>query len=188
MRPNKSVAKQIVLAQIASDGGKSASNVRYWRKEWLEAYESPSWATFSLEEVEILEAEEKTEAKKVLISIDTTSEPRFARSGASVFGRGYAVKDAFIKNAIKAILRNKQSGFTFYVTRKNFVDSCGKNNTSFVVYFNFRVNSERYQISFHSFDKELEKYLGGPCPTRWKKSRNSRESAVVLANYILDNC
>ena len=146
---NKSVARLVVLAQTASDGGKSS---------WAEEYD------------------------QVLSSIEGGT--RLARSAQSVFYRGYSVKDAFVLQAIEAIAHNKRSGFTFHVTRKSFIDSRGMWNESFIVYFNFKIDDEHYQISFHSFNEKLWKYLGGPCSTRWKKSRDSRESAVALAKHI----
>ena len=88
---------------------------------------------------------------------------------------GYGDKDKFLKNALCSILRDKNSGFVFHVSDGG--------STPSLVYFNFKLNGERKQISFHSFDPWLEKFHTGKCATRWDKG-SSRDTARELMEYI----
>lgn len=93
--------------------------------------------------------------------------------------KGYSVKDSEIIKAINTITRSKKStGFHFYVKE---VD--GFRSRAFLVYFNFKLDGKRYQISFHSFNLKLEKFANDKFSTRWDK-KSSRESAKVLADYL----
>lgn len=88
----------------------------------------------------------------------------------------YSEKEKYIQNAIRKIQKHKNpNNISFYVTRD-------KNLDSFLVYFNFKLGSDRYQISFHCFDYRLEKFAKGsqPCKTKWDK-KSSRDAAITLA-------
>lgn len=67
----------------------------------------------------------------------------------------YAGKDIAIQRAISKInsLGNK-SGFHFYVTNKS-----GMSYYPYIIYFDFKVNGKRYQVSFHSGNDIFEKYI-----------------------------
>lgn len=86
----------------------------------------------------------------------------------------YRMKDINILHAIRQINKEKNSGFSFYVT----VDNSGI--ADFLVYFNVFEDGKRKQISFHSFNVELKKYLKGSTShkTKWdrKSSRKTCES------------
>lgn len=90
----------------------------------------------------------------------------------------YYMKDVFIKRAIREIQKKKNpDNISFYVTKDMSIDS-------YLVYFNFKIGNERYQISFHSFNRSLASLLKGkqPCKTKWDKN-SSRDSAIVLGYY-----
>ena len=90
----------------------------------------------------------------------------------------YMMKDIFIKKAIREIQKkNNPDNISFYVTRDMSIDS-------YLVYFNFKIGNERYQISFHSFNMKLATLLKGkqPCKTKWDKN-SSRDAAIVLGYY-----
>lgn len=126
---NKKIAKAIILAQVASDGGKKIDDI----------------------------AE---------ISLITWSA-------------GYSAKDRLIKSAIKDILRSRgHSIFSFYVTND---DSIG----SYLVYFNYRLNGERRQISFHTFGDYFWRFVtnNNTHHTRWDEG-SSRANALELWNEI----
>jgi hypothetical protein len=145
------VAKQIVLAQTASDGGKVKSGKLTFGH----------WELLAL---------------------------RYAtKIGYAYFKKGYLAKDWCILKAIEGILRDKNSGFTFYITRKEFRDSREKRSTSFVIYFNFRLEGRRLQVSFHSFSDPLWDYYSygkRATATRWLGRSDSRESCLLLAKAI----
>lgn len=105
----------------------------------------------------------------------------YAEKYPSICKKGYAVKDFYILSACKKILKSKESGFYFYVT--HCLDQNG--NKSFLIYFNFRINGKRKQISFHSFDKELWKpFCKNNCVTRWDHD-SSRLAAEELYKSIM---
>ena len=128
------VCKYILLAQIASDGGKH-------RCLW--------------------------------------ELPTMIPIGEVYYTKGYNVKDSEILKAIKTINQSpKSTGFHFYVKE---VD--GFRSRAFIIYFNFKLDGKRYQISFHSFNKKMQRYSNNRFSTRWDK-KSSRESAKALANYL----
>ncbi len=94
---------------------------------------------------------------------------------------GYDAKDYYIRKAIKAVIRNKESGVYFYVTPDY------EGVAEYIVYFNYKIDGVRKQISFHSFDKRLERYVTSKskkCKTSWTYKRDSRDNCVELYNYI----
>ena len=125
------VCKYIVLAQIASDGGKH-----------------------------ITEIEDALPIGKVYSK------------------KGYTKKDSLIMKAIKTIQCNKNTGFKFFIK-----DCDGFSSPAVIVYFNFKLEGKRYQISFHSFNMMLKRLEISNFSTRWDK-KSSREAAVVLAEYL----
>lgn len=131
---DKYIAKQIVLAQVASDGGKGQDDV--------------------------------------LSRISS-----FLPIGEIYCKKGYDAKDGCIIKAIKAIQRNPQSGFKYHVK----VDRTLYNGVHvFIVYFNFKMEGESYQISFHTFSN-MWRFVNKKCSTRCKKKYSSKESAIKLA-------
>ena len=98
------------------------------------------------------------------------------------YSDGYRNKDKYIRKAIDMINRaHGHSGFSFYVTK-------GDEKAPILVYFNYRIDGERRQISFHSFDGSLEKYLNSKATckhrTTWDKG-DSRKNAEELVYKVL---
>lgn len=134
MEINKRVARSLVLAQVASDGGK---NISYTR-DILPPYSIAAWEN------------------------------------------GYSDKDKYIRNAISTICDcHGMSGFSFSVQ----IDRECK--ADFLVYFTFRVDGKRRQISFHSYDGFLERFVdtSGRHHTRWNRKMVSL-TVVELASLI----
>lgn len=75
----------------------------------------------------------------------------------STVDKGYHSKDGYIFSALNLIRNTKNCSYKYYVTAQP--DQHG--NPSFIIYFNFKVNGKREQISFHSFNKKLWKELVG---------------------------
>lgn len=134
---NKYIAKYIILAQIASDGGKKQNSV--------------------LARIAPLLPITKKYLKK-----------------------GYKNKDYCILEAIKAIQKNPNTGFRYHVKVDRTLSSGAH---VFIVYFNFKINGESYQVSFHCFSN-LWRYVNKQCVTRWKKKHSSKESIIKLAYHL----
>lgn len=93
---------------------------------------------------------------------------------------GYIIKDAHIEQAIKLINKNKLNSFRYWVERKP--DQNG--NASNVVYFIYKKNGVRLQVSFHSFKRTIRGHVGKGMITEWdkKSSRKSCESLIEMFN------
>lgn len=96
---------------------------------------------------------------------------------AAYLKKGYAAKDSLLKKAVKRIQCNKNTGFRFYIKQSDeFMSDC------FIIYFNFKLDGKRYQISFHSFS-DWSGLCNSSFSTRWDH-RCSRETALVLCDYF----
>lgn len=93
-------------------------------------------------------------------------------------GLGYPQKDEYILRAIGLIIRKKNTGFSFYVTR------C-KDINSYLVYFETTLGNELYQVSFHSYCSSLEKYLkkNSKHHTVWDE-KSSRDTCLFLKEVV----
>ena len=129
----RKIAKYIVLAQVASDGGKRISDLRY---------------------------------------INPT-----------IWEEGYDAKDDLILSAIKEIQHHKNSGCYFHIA-----EDCSLKGNPNVVYFNYKINGKRYQISFHTFSYDIWKMYGKNitknCITHWDK-KSSRDNALTLYKEVV---
>ena len=95
---------------------------------------------------------------------------------------GYPQKDKLILEAIRLITSSKRNNdWKFAVTR-----SAVNGNNCFIVYFQTRINGEKVQISFHSFNRELARFIGRSFRIKWDHA-NSRESAVIAYNHYVPN-
>lgn len=89
---------------------------------------------------------------------------------------GYGQKDVLIMNALRLISSNRTS-FKFSVQRDR--EGCAE----FLVYFETRINFEKYQVSFHSFDRRLNSFVGG-FRMKWDHGV-SRESACIIYDHYV---
>ena len=76
------------------------------------------------------------------------------RTFYGVYYDGYSVKDHYIEGAIRKIQSYKNSSFKFNVRRA--MDQNGY--PSYIVYFNYKLDGERKQISFHSPSRNCSVY------------------------------
>lgn len=125
---DKVISKYIILAQVASDGGKGINTLN---------------------------------------NLFPTSR--------LVSYKGYDVKNVYIKKAIHMIQKSKDSIFRFYVKEDWKI-------ANYIVYFNFKLDGKRFQVSFHSF-KDWSRYKRKDYQTRWNK-RDSREACLRLYEEI----
>lgn len=92
---------------------------------------------------------------------------------------GYGNKDYFISKAIRRISSKAYTGFSYYIAEQS---NC------YIIYFNFKYNGERKQISFHSFGnwkKISDSNSNKRHATRWDKDLGgSREACFELYDYI----
>lgn len=96
----------------------------------------------------------------------------------------YDGKDEYIIRAINLILHKRNSGFSFYVTTDKELSETYKRK-HYIVYFDFTVKGEWKQISFHSLNGELEKYLkkGKSHSVEWDR-KSSRETCKFLKEIV----
>ena len=87
---------------------------------------------------------------------------------------GYRAKDGFIKKAIN-IIRSGGTDFNYYVD--SGLDQNG--NASKIIYFDFKVNGRRQQISFHSFSG-WKGYIGSGRKTHWNHDLGGSRMACQL--------
>lgn len=124
----KTIARNIILAQVASDGGKYIEDI-----------------------MDIIPGAKYT------------------------WYQGYSLKDIHIEKAMKMIAANSgKTGYYYTVTRD-------KNINSYLIYFSFKLEGKRYQVSFHSFNN-WQKYLSKTQPTYWDH-KSSRQAVISLADY-----
>lgn len=86
---------------------------------------------------------------------------------------GYNGKDKAIMSAIKMIDSHKYMGVNYFIKLND-------NSEAAIVYFNLKLDGKRYQVSFHSFSRELKKLAGKGSPCRWEKKVSSRETCQIL--------
>ncbi len=96
------------------------------------------------------------------------------------FKRGYSGKDGNILKAIRLIQKSHSEEFHFAVTRNYITDFWGVVKPQYIVYFNFMVDGERQEISFHSFDPALDRYVREDQKVFWRQ-QYSRTTAAWLA-------
>jgi hypothetical protein len=93
---------------------------------------------------------------------------------------GYGFKEADILEAIRLIRRNKTQ-FNYWV--EVAPDQNGVN--SILVYFDFKIDGKRFQVSFHNHNcgNELESYVNTGRKTHWRKNNSSYYSCIKLQEY-----
>ena len=87
----------------------------------------------------------------------------------------YKGKDKYIMFALKLIAKNPDCNFRFSVVS-------GQDVSTHLVYFSFKLDGVRHQVSFHSFDKNLHQFRCSSKKTRWDH-KSSRSNCVKLAQY-----
>lgn len=93
---------------------------------------------------------------------------------------GYGQKDSLILAAIKLIRGSDNSCFRYAVV----IDR--QRIARYIVYFETRIDDVKYQVSFHSFDTRLGRYICNSRYARWDK-KSSRDSAVTIYKYYCPN-
>ena len=95
------------------------------------------------------------------------------------FIAGYDHKDEQIQKAINLILSaHSDTEFNFHVTESGITRS--------LIYFWFRYEGRRYQISFHSYSDMFDKYITDRSEkygTRWDE-KSSQKTAELLGSLI----
>ena len=133
---NEAVARNIILAQVASDGGKGIDELWDNVRDFLPG----------------------------------TRKARFC---------GYEDKDSRLIAAIDLINKaHGKSGFSYYITTDPELFDMT------LVYFNFRLDGTRWQISFHTYlDLKYAMRKNLHHRTKWDE-KNSREAAMYLAHAL----
>lgn len=94
------------------------------------------------------------------------------------FTRGYNIKDELIMKACSLIACNKSS-FSFSI------QACNYAHTKALIYFNFRLNGEKRQISFHSLQGKEEWGWGNLWNNKAHKVRFDKGSSREAANDLI---
>ena len=92
---------------------------------------------------------------------------------------GYGNKDVMILDALRLI---SQGGTKF----KYSVICDPQGVADYIVYFETRINGEKLQVSFHSFNPELEKYVRNSFRIKWDHSI-ARIAAVKIYTHFVAN-
>lgn len=112
--------------------------------------------------------------------LDITEYPEWVQNVLAKYN-GYYIKDRMILKALQECSRTK-TGFYYSVQKDNCMDPDDPFNT--VVYFKYKVNRERRQISFHT-GMDLS-WLNKPEKrTRWSKNYESRNDVYELIDMML---
>lgn len=90
---------------------------------------------------------------------------------------GYRLKDEAIFDAIQGIGHNPECGFHFRVT----IDD--EKKAKFIVYFDFRLNGKKVQVSFHSFDVRLCRYVEKQKGGHWNR-KSARNTCIELLTSL----
>ena len=92
---------------------------------------------------------------------------------------GYRAKDTFIMLMLGMIAdKNSESDFRFAVTPGD----C----TPYLVYIQTRIDGKKYQVSFHSLDRRLERFMRKSFRIKWDHG-NSRDSAITIYKHYVPN-
>lgn len=91
---------------------------------------------------------------------------------------GYTGKDMFIMKAIEMIARNrKNTNFRYSVVYDGEV-------AKYLVYFDTTINGKKYQVSFHSFDNDLERFVRKSFKTEWDKKDSRKAASEIYKAYF----
>ena len=90
--------------------------------------------------------------------------------------RGYPMKDICIYELLQLIAKHPQKDVHFYVCKDD------QKVSKYSVYFDIVFNGRRAQISFHSFDGHLKRFLLGSRKSHveWASWESSRQNAYEL--------
>lgn len=92
----------------------------------------------------------------------------------------YKIKDEAIIKALSLIDKTPYCGVNYYVVRALDQNGCPSN----IIYFTFKIDEKRYQISFHNFRSVVRKNYAEPkkgLPCHWEGGiGGSREAAIKL--------
>ena len=119
--------------------------------------------------IKLCQAQISSDAGKGLYRLDLSENKNSERFAVY---HGYAAKERYIEDALKLISKNK-TDYNFWV--EVGPDQNGYN--SYVVYFEFKLGGERYQISFHNpirmRNQCIKRFVNKGRKTRWNKSTGS---------------
>ena len=93
------------------------------------------------------------------------------------YKKAYAAKDSLIIRAIDLINRSHDKTVRFSV--RESTDQNGQK--CYLVYFDFKVEGKREQVSFHSFNDELRKFVSNSKKSTWSKDRSSRDTVLLVS-------
>ncbi len=97
---------------------------------------------------------------------------------------GYPAKDFAINKAIMLIAKYHFSDVHFFVTEDQ------EHRAKYLVYFDVKLSGERLQISFHSFNDSLRRFIkrNANSYTEWDVGYSRGVAAILAKNFKLLEC
>lgn len=122
---------------------------------------------------QIVLAQASSDVGKGIYELYSRLLPRLARCALY----GYAKKDTCILNALDILSRHPMKDIHFYAVKDH--DRVAK----YLVYFDFMLDSHKVQISFHTYNDHVKKFVTGSkkSHTKWRSDFESRKMAFLLA-------
>lgn len=103
----------------------------------------------------------------------------FAEEAKKAWTSRYPEKDRQIRRAIALIQKSGTPDFRFSIV----IDK--EKKARFIVYFNFTIDGRRGQVSFHSFDKSLERLVSGSQVTSWIEAQRKHHEKECCPEWCL---
>lgn len=90
---------------------------------------------------------------------------------------GYDVKDKYILETIRLISGTKND-FKYSVQRDK------EGIALFIVYFEVKINGEKLQVSFHSFNRELHRFINHGFRMKWDRGDSRLSAEKIYIHYV----
>lgn len=98
----------------------------------------------------------------------------------NIWKSGYSKKDFYIRMACQMIARHADDrDMRFFVTKDR------EKVAKYIIYFDVRIDGQRWQVSFHSFSEEWGKWVRSSMPSRghWDR-KSSRQTVIKLMRFV----
>ena len=96
---------------------------------------------------------------------------------------GYRGKEDYLLLAINMISRNRKTVAFKYAVVYNTEDDY-YNAPLYIVYFSTHINGVPYQISFHSYDLRLERYVRKSFRIKWDRENGLESVKKIYSHYF----
>lgn len=118
-------------------------------------------------------AQASSDAGKGIWTLSNTLQEKLQKKAWN----GYPEKDRAIYSMVSILSVHPRKDIHFFIVRD------AEKVANYLVYFDFLLNGQKVQVSFHSYDERLKKFLKGSrksC-TEWREELVSRDVCFALA-------